>query len=326
MTKIKIEIFREQGGLLTVRDGKPDDLFIVCASYEPRTIAIAESLAPEYRTKKGIIYVNKEFLEGQEGNITNSNIERLREILKKHSDKVDVVEGSWLDAKVQLYSLREALKGNDEELSEATITLDITTFNREALLTLMALLRAYYPKTELRILYVSPASQDDWLSRGFRMIRNVMGFPGIQRSSRPTVLILLSGFEQERASKIIDELEPTIVWLGVGIPPTDPKHLERNLKEQKLILSRQEVQKFCFPADNIMGCCKGLENIAKKYLKNYNIVLAPMSTKLSTIAAFLTAEKYTEIQITYCIPGEYNLSNYTRGEDTIFIDTIPYNT
>lgn len=328
MNKWEIEQFKAQGGLRTVRDGIPDDLFLACASYEPRTVAVAELLASEYRSKKGVIYVNREFLEGHRGERTKLNLDRLKEILRQHCDAVNLVEGSWLNAKDQLISLRDALvPGNCEQQQEAVITLDTTTFNREALLTAAVLLRTRFPKSDIRAVYVSPEDYGEWLSRGFRCVRSVMGFPGILQSSRPTVLTVLSGFEPERTFKIIEEHEPAKVLRGIGDPPTTPrflKRIERIVNEQKLIMARQDVEEFRFPADNIDDCWKCLENLLPPYLAEYNVILAPMSTKLSTLAAFLIAEHHPEIQITYCVPGEYNIDDYSTGANDLFIAQVPY--
>jgi hypothetical protein len=324
MEKLEIEKFKAQGGLRTVRSGLPDDLFLVCASYEPRTVFVAESLAPEYRSKRGIIYVNREFLEGPGKDKTKSNLDRLNEKLLEHCDAVSLVTGSWLDPKTQLISLKDALMPIESEYpQEAIITLDTTTFNREALMIAAVLLWIRFTKSHIRAIYVSPKDHGKWLSRGFRDVRNIMGFAGIQRTSQPTILAVLSGFEPERTLKIIEEHEPTKVLLGIGYPPTAPKFFERNINEQKLILARQEVEKFSFPADNIEDCCKCLENVLKPYLGKCNVILAPMSTKLSTLAALLIALHHPEIQITYCIPGEYNTDEYSIGVENIFIDEIP---
>jgi hypothetical protein len=326
MRGINLEEFRIEGGLSLINNEKPDDYFIVCASYEPISLSAINSLAPEYRARRGIIYVNNEFLNGRGSELTKSNLKRITEKLNYHCEEVITINGSWLNAKDQFIALRDGLSREKLDKSlETRITLDITTFNREALLSTVVLLRTYFLAAILRTVYVSAGDHGEWLSQGFRLVRNIIGFPGVQQPSRSTVLVVLSGFEPDRIYKTIEEHEPTKVLLGIGIPPTEQKFLERNIEEQNLILARQEVEKFCFPASNILGCREALESCIKPYLNNYNVIVAPMSTKLSTIATFLVAEQYPEIQITYCLPGEYNLSDYSVGEGEIFIDMIPSN-
>jgi len=308
MTKETIAAFKTQGGLRTIRAAVPDDLFIACASYEPRTTTVSESLAGDYRSARGVIYVNREFLEGFSAHKTDANMSQLRELLRKHCAEVEIVKGSWLNAVDQLLSLKSALASEVyEKTRHGAITFDCTTFNRESLLTVGLLLRTHYASAQIRVLYVSPENHGQWLSRGFRAVRNVMGFAGLQLPSRPTVLMVLSGFEPERALRIIDAHEPARVLLGIGNPPTDSRFRDRNIQEQQIILARQDVERFEFPADNIVECLKCLEAVIRPYLDTSNLVLAPMSTKLSTIASLLLAEQYPEVQITYCLPGDYNM-------------------
>jgi hypothetical protein len=208
-------------------------------------------------------------------------------------------------------------------MQDVAVTVDTTTFNRESLLTAMALLRNHFPASKIRVAYTSPQKHGEWLSQGYRSVRNVMSFAGIQQSSRPTLLVVLSGFEPERTLKLIEEHEPSKVLLGIGDPPTNQQFLQRNLDEQKLILARQEVEKFSFPASDMLLCRDSLETLLQAYLKSHNIALAPMSTKLSTLAVFLVAEEHPEIQVTYCVPGEYNTDSYSSGADSVFVGELP---
>jgi len=150
-----------------------------------------------------------------------------------------------------------------------------------------------------------------------------MGFSGIQDPNRQSVLVVLSGFEPERTLKLIEEHEPARVLLGIGNPPTDQRFLERNKTEQKLVLARQDVQRFDFPADDVIECESVLSNLIKPLIPRFNVVLAPMSTKLSTLSAFLVATRYPELQLTYALPGEYNLNSYSSGAKAIYSLEFP---
>jgi hypothetical protein len=149
-----------------------------------------------------------------------------------------------------------------------------------------------------------------------------VGFSGLQRTGLPTVLVVLSGFEGDRTLKIIEEYEPSQVLLGFGDPPTIPSFLERNLSEQKLVLARSDVKDFHFAANSIRDCALALEALIGPLLGSANVVIAPMSTKLSTLAAFIVAERHREIQLTYCLPGDYNYSDYSTGTSHIFVEDL----
>ena len=68
-----------------------------------------------------------------------------------------------------------------------------------------------------------------WLSGGIKGVRSVLGFPGELRPSRKSHLIILVGFEVERAGKLIESYEPSTLSLGIGDDdPIHQGHLEVN--------------------------------------------------------------------------------------------------
>ena len=102
--------------------------------------------------------------------------------------------------------------------------------------------------------------------------------------------------------------------LGHGGTPTETDFLKRNREElDKLVLSQQDVENFIFPADCILNCADRLDEVIQPYLDDFNVVVAPMSTKLSTIAVYLVARRHPQIEVTYCVPGEYNIQSYSEG-------------
>jgi hypothetical protein len=184
-------------------------------------------------------------------------------------------------------------------------------------------LRSGEPRSMIRVLYVSPTDHGPWLSRGFRNVRNVVGFSGVHDPTQPTVLVVLTGFEPDRVLKVIDEHEPRKVLMGIGDPPTTDRFLARNIAEQQLVLSRQDVEEFRFSAANIQECYEQLRGILEPYLVSNNVVIAPMSTKLSTLAVLLLTEQFPQVQITYCVPGEYNVREYSSGAKDLFVEVLP---
>lgn len=320
MTEKKPDLLKIEGGLSPV--GKDsDDLFLVCASFEPRSVTATQCLGESYRAKKGLIYHNRS--ENSSDNIED-NLEKLRRLLESKCDTVKIVEGSVSDAVKQFRAIKDAVLEEGILNSCQAITIDSTTFNREALLVAMGLIRTNYPSPMIRVLYVSPIDHGKWLSRGFREVRSIIGFPGVQRADKPTTLVVLTGFEPDRVTKIVEEHGPDKVLLGFGNPPTQKSFLSRNVADQeKLVFSKQEVQKFDFPANSIEACHHCLELLLRDELPSHNVIIAPMSTKLSTLGAYLTAEAHPEIQLTYGVPGEYNTKDYSYGAESILVDIMP---
>lgn len=304
----------------SITEGEPDDLFITCVSFEPRTEAVVNSLSEDYESRKGIIYVNEELLSGSESEQINRYLSSVEDQLMNYCGDVEIARGSWLNVADQLAALKEKLAGCEDI---QRVSVDSTTFNREALLIALNLIYTNNSPDFTRVFYTSPRSHGDWLSKGHLDTRNILGFSGLQKSTRPTLLVVLSGFETNRTMRIIEEYEPSKVLLGIGDPPTDDSFLDRNQQEQDLVLGRQETEEFRFPTDDIQACSELLIQTLEEYTEEWNIVIAPMSTKLSTISAWLAARHHMEAQLTYSLPAEYNIRNYSEGAKTLFVDCIP---
>jgi hypothetical protein len=299
----------------------PDDLYLTSAGFEERTLTATESLDSEYEADWGIVYVNKEYFKRSNSEVTKTHLKKQKESLEKNCKNVDVLMGSWLEADEQLYTLRDGFQ-NFAGRDNLNITVDVTSFNRESLLVAFNILYSLSNNITTRVLYVSPEEHGEWLTKGHRLVRNVIGFAGIQNSSKPTLLIILSGFEKDRAVSTIEEIEPGKVLMGIGNPPTKETFLEENLQKQELVLSQQATDRFRFSADSISDSKKDIKEVIQEYTDDYNLVLSPMSTKLSTLGAWGAARESREVQVVYTIPSEYNLKNYSSGSEAMYIDWV----
>jgi hypothetical protein len=310
------------GGVRPILEDRCDDIFLVSASFEPRSVALTNGLALNYRAVRSFVYVNHDFLVTSAADAMKGAIAALRANLEPKSDYFQIIDGSWENIGLQVEAIRKAFAEITADKTPVTVTIDCTTFSREALIVCLAMLWSRCPDAYVRAAYVAPQVHGQWLSRGYRKVRSIVGFSGVQQASRPNVLIILSGFEGDRTLKLIEEYEPSLVLLGFGDPPTVPSFLERNLSEHKLVLGRTDVKEFRFPANSILDCTVTLEQLIAPLLDSFNLVIAPMSTKLSTLAAFNIAEQHQEIQLAYCLPGEYNYSDYSSGTGRVFIEGL----
>ncbi|MGN6641729.1 MAG: hypothetical protein ACTHKU_01875, partial [Verrucomicrobiota bacterium] len=219
----------------------------------------------------------------------------------------------------------------------------------------ITLIRWGYPRARVRLAYVSPKEYNPrgrlalsenssvacseikeetanvlkylWLSRGFRKMRNAIGFPGVQRPQNPSLVILLPGFEVERALTIVENLEPSMVLLGKAADATRDIFYERSLEAKaqmlQLFQSRQPVVEFEFSCKKVVPTFEILSHLLGEYSGKYNTFISPMSTKPAVIASFLAAEQFPNAQITYSIPGEYNISDYSGGIHEIGFFELP---
>jgi len=132
---------------------------------------------------------------------------------------------------------------------------------------------------------------------------------------------LLSGFEKDRAERIIEEFEASEVLFGIGDPPTNPDFLDRNEEEQDMLLTKPEIDTFNFPAGSVDGTRSVIQELIHERLPKKH---RGRSTEYETVHNWCMESfaPHFEIQMTYSVPGEYNYKSYSTGIQDIYIDKI----
>ncbi|MDC4655760.1 hypothetical protein NQ805_12990, partial [Acinetobacter baumannii] len=126
---------------------------------------------------------------------------------------------------------------------------------------------------------------------------------------------------------IIDACEPHKISIGVG--GKDQSISEalsivnyENVKELygDLIVRNTDIDFFNFSCFDPLEMVRQLNEIYQNIdTLNYNIVMAPLNTKLSTIGVGLFALKHENIQICYAEAEEYNYNSYSDATDEVFV-------
>lgn len=297
------------------------DLFICSASYEERCLSIPESL-PSGMVGTALICANQDHLnkmEGHLGRISKHFGDRSRQVMLRTDHPLTGAD-NLLAATKQIHTS-----------SPQTVLLDITTFTHEGLLIVLKVLAAVWIENDHRLLLAySPAreysvgleAKDKWLSQGIRDIRSVLGYPGLLRPARKLHLVVLVGFEVERARMLIDTCEPDVISLGAGRDATDSRqaHLLKNIETlQRLSVHYPKLNVFEFSCVDLNFTMTAIE---QQTLKNpeHNTVVAPMNTKLSTVAAALYASRNKDIQLCYAPAAAYNPRYSSPGEQCLIIE------
>lgn len=298
----------------------PDSFILLCfASFEQRSITIPLSLDNK-RISKAIVF--KSF--------NRENKSSLDIICKK----IPISQVVTLDLSNPISIARIMTKIIKEiSLSDnISLVIDVTTFTHETLAMLMKLIfDNKHVFSSVFFLYngasdYSNSKKDGlkqmWLSKGCRDVRNVVGYPGVIRPAAKTCLIILTGFELERATGLIEILEPDKLALGIGIEPTHNNnkkamnYFHEKFKQWKRSYKNSNCSEFKFSCKNVQDTIAVLEAlILTNPLDNYIIV--PLNTKLSTIAASVAALRNPKIQVCYAVPEIYNTKNYSSPSKNI---------
>lgn len=315
--------------------GSSIDVLLAGMSFEDRCTALTKYITSD-SVNHVILFKNTD-IAGSERNTNAENCLRSMETKYKiilnflHSSNitVDTVLSQHRNMKRKMEAVKEVLDHIRKKCvalnrENICIGVDTTCFTRIDLIILLDYLFDVFPSAQIRIIYVSPKDHaGDWLTRGYSGLDSILGFPGEMDYLKKKALVILSGFEGERPQNFIEEYEPDVIYMGLSDKdPTCKEFGARNVEIQRRLLSADNVTTFHFSARSIEKCYFDIDQIISPLLKDYNVIIAPLCTKLSVVASFLYAKKHPEIQLSYCYPREYNWEHYSSGISKIYIEEI----
>jgi len=300
------------------------DVFICCASYETRCRTIAGFLEKQ-KIGKVLICLNSEIKD-----LAADNRSYLQQRFQENHIMIELSLDNPLSTADNLRSVLNEIS-SDKPLC---YLVDISTFTHESLLIMFKLLILRRKPGDTILLAYNNASEyspgkptnEKWLSNGVSEVRTILGYPGEIVPSKKSHLIVLVGYEHERAAALISVFEPDVMSLGYGKSgsETGAKHHETNMYfldlVNRLVSAYPRVNRFEFSSNNPLATKTAILEQAAKYPEN-NQVVAPMNTKLSTVGAGLAAIENPGIQICYAKALQYNYNNYSSpGIDCYLIE------
>jgi hypothetical protein len=303
--------------------GRPIDIFICSASYESRCDSVASSIDRSSVTA-AVVAMNESYHETMQPQFAR--------LCGLFSDKCKPLH---LSSDNPIRSADRIVKVIGELItgSPQRVLVDITTLTRESLLMLMRFLQSKvaagsavdFVYNRAKDYSVGDPPREKWLSRGIREVRSVLGFPGELLPSRKSHLIVLVGFEDERALSLIRQCEPFRVSLGLADetePATQPHQATNVARFSRLKSILDQVEEFQFKgydAEATAGILQ--EQIAQA--PDLNTIIAPMNTKISTVGAASLAFRDAAIQLCYAQPNTYNFLNYSDPDDDYYLFQLP---
>ena len=296
--------------------------FIACASFECRSMQIAQCVDADKVMCAFVFSTDETKVIQNRRHDLACLFQTTKEVIVKKNDPFSCQ--------------REAYKVFNEviRLGIQEILIDVTTFTHEMLLIILGVLwkkKALFRK--VMFVYVGaetycPNEKEIWLSKGCREVRSILGFPGLLVPKKQLCLTILVGFEHERALGLIEKVDPDILYMGCGIVReehvTSSYHLEPmatfNNLHRSLVASRPNVNTFEFSAKDIYNTMAAIQNVIKDS-SNYNQIIVPMNTKMSTLAIGMIALENPQIQLCYAEPETYNYENYSSCGNSVMIYT-----
>ena len=294
------------------------DVFLTSASYEKRCLSIMDAV-------NNVIDFNYKFvsLSIPHKDLMKENLE----IFKRN--KFVIIEINNAEQVKTATNFIEHIGQVLNENPKATFLVDITTFTKQTLLILLRILReSLYESNQIQFLY-TPAEEysigleyaDKWLSRGVIKVNSILGFAGIIKPSNLYHLVILMGYEVERAAALINAYEPSKISVGYARKDdsiSDAHYQINKLKYDELLSEFPYAESFEFSGTKILDCKQDILKQVERY-SNYNVVVSPMNNKISTLSCALAAFDNDKIQLAIAIPAIYNHENYSKPSNYCYV-------
>jgi len=313
----------------TIRDSAPDDLFITCESFEDRCIG-AVSLLGNYQTKACLIVSFLSRLRNPRGE--SKRRKNMTDMLRILSDnnigakpiRIKVDPYNPLDL---LLSLRSELAEAGVDVSDASITIDISCFTKIQLLFLLTFIQRHVGRGAMRLLYTLPSyygsldRRDLAIGYDRLMIAPFANSKPRELTNRGLAMIMLLGHEGSRAMHAWSEMEPESTTLVKATSLGDPEPVNIAERQNQTLLSkaREGQNDFTLRTCPDRGLSQGIElfrTITAGYTTKpvERIAFVPMGPK-PLVAAFALStynNGNAPIDIVYPVPQAYD-SGYSVG-------------
>lgn len=249
-------------------------------------------------------YKSMEGIEKNRSFINELAVERKFELLNINLNYSDSV-GNW---KI----LDEFFK---EEFFGDKLLINITTFPRETIWTLLFFLKKNHQKASY--IYFKPKGYDkDWLTKNHKTPRLLFKHSGIFNLEKPLALFIITGFDTTRLETIIDYYEPSKVVLFCQ----RGEQYNNILRNQGFSEKNSKLyEKVVIDNYNVTESSQTLDELIKKY-DEFNIIMTsqgPKTSAISTYFSYLNSQK--QIALVYVPAKDFN-PNYSFGLNPEYIE------
>lgn len=302
------------------------DVFICSSSFEDRCLSIPREVGELGIPLKLIFCITN--LESR----IEQNAKKLASTLGEQSFEVAIqIDNPAQTLKTMSEALNKAVLGDKQQ----SFLVDITTFTHEGLLMLLKLLQLKMKENDKLFLcyngaknysYNESIPEEKWLTKGVKLVRSILGYPGLLDPSKKNHLVVLFGFEGERTKRLIDIFEFDMVSLAFGSKGASISNSHQQLNESR----HEELLKYYPDAKSFKISLIDADQTKfqlLEYLKGfseYNTVIAPMNNKISSIGAGLAALEKPEIQLCYVTANQYNFEGYSQPSEDCYLFEVTF--
>ena len=301
------------------------DVLVTFASFEDRSTVFSEKLNIENIDK---VFVLHNIIENKH---TMNNVKKIKHKFETKCIQVPV------NLSEPIYTADIINELIIKECGNKKVLIDITTFTHEVLLMLLRMLRDLVSVENICCVYSRAIDycegdlvEDKWLSKGVREVRTVLGYPGDIKPLKKTRMIVIVGYEYERAFDIISEIEPSALSLGYveANEATTEKNQHANSHYLSLVeqmaISYSDIEKFTISCGDVFKTKNILEELIISH-EDENLIIVPLNNKVSTVGVALATFNHPNVQICYGESVIYNQENYSSVGDKFYCFDLDFN-
>lgn len=140
------------------------------------------------------------------------------------------------------------------------------------------------------------------------------------RSSSKSCLAVLTGYEAHRAAGVIDDINPALLLLLYG-DPGDVRHAWRLDLSRRLHRKFERTRRAASEVVSTLEVADSLSILEEYYnylIDDYDLFIAPIGSKMQSVAAYLFWERYGEVHLTFPLPIGYNPEYRPLGVSTTY--------
>jgi len=282
-------------------------VLILFPSWEERTHLGFKKYITKYNFEKIYTIEKVNSINAEE---TMTSLAQIRSVCQ--SKKIEI-EKIWLDdePKQAFNSLKSFVENLDIDYK---VFLDITTMPRNVIWSLLFFLKQNHKK--INIIYCTPNEySDEWISRDPSKPKLLLKHSGIIDLELKNCLIIVTGFDTDRIKQLIRYYEPQKVVLMVQKENNYKNNIKNNPTLHKNIceeLGCANIEFLSIDSYSSNLDYVTIENAIDKNLENYNVILASLGPKISSISIYKAYIQHPEVALSYIPCKEYNV-NYCKG-------------
>ena len=198
-----------------------------------------------------------------------------------------------------------------DEFRGAQVVVDITTMPREVIWWSFGSLQAAC--AQVSYVYHTPGKYaPGWVTRDTDQPRLVYQSSGVSDFGRDTCLVLISGFDTDRAAQLIQFFEPTLTLIGTQ---TGEQFENQKANVERHKISLRPSPKLVYFNVDAYGPDHGLSSLEEATATvrlGYNIVLASLGPKLSAVSLYHLQKRHDSLALAYAPSRQFN-PEYSKG-------------